>query len=475
MSALWLMLWAGVAFAEPSEEERTWGPAEAEELPPTHTDETVSERGELPDYDGRGRDPVTAGEVVAWVPRVVFAPVYLVERYVVYEPVRAAAIWTEKNNVPIKVMNALSFGDEYRFTVMPSALIDFGFRPSVGIGLSGKELTRAEHRMQLKAAWGGNGWYLFRGGYQVPLTDAARQSTHPLAGTLFTADAWIQHRPDYIFHGVGNETTSERTRFGQLHGGGRVGMDLVFGEMDAIRARASATTHRFDEGRSYFDDPLITDRFDTDLIPGFDGYLLLSSGADLILDSGHGPPGANNGVPAPGTAVRLEVGADYGAHLHEGGQGGQYVRWTAEGGAFLDLNGRNRTLAFRQQFAAVEQLGGMPTPFAELVTLGGNETMRGHLNGRFRGDSAVVTGVQYTWPIWVVINGSIEAELGGVFGPDFEGSSVDQMAASFAYGIRTPRNHGGNTQLMFGLGTTPLGEGAEIDTLRLVIGTTEGF
>src|SRR5687767_2931858 len=47
----------------------------------------ADEERELPDYDGRGDDPVTAGEVFIWVPRAIFSPLYLVSEYVLRWPI----------------------------------------------------------------------------------------------------------------------------------------------------------------------------------------------------------------------------------------------------------------------------------------------------------------------------------------------------------------------------------------------------
>lgn len=44
---------------------------------------------DLPDYDGRGPEPTTAGDVLLWVPRVALFPLYATTELLVRQPIGA--------------------------------------------------------------------------------------------------------------------------------------------------------------------------------------------------------------------------------------------------------------------------------------------------------------------------------------------------------------------------------------------------
>jgi hypothetical protein len=462
MMALLLLL-AGLATASEQPEETDRGSTEA-----------ISEHREAPNYDGREPRKVTVGEALLVVPRLILLPAWAAERYLLYPPIRSGVLWAEENRIPVKISNLLSFGKEYRFQVVPSALIDFGFRPSIGLSLQGKNLTKGEHHGRIKGAWGGNGWMMFTGTYHVPLSTAARESNQPLSGSMITVDGWYIDRPDMIFHGLGTSATSERTRFRERTAGGQMDLELAFGELDGVVLSGGANDHAFGPGRSYQGDALLEERFEPASLTGFvDGYTLAWGETTVALDTRKRLPGKANGLPASGTGARIEAGALLGSDIS--GDSGELMRWSGEGAVFFDLNGRNRTLGIRQFAAGVRPLGEGTIPFSELVTLGGTEVLRGHLSGRLRGASALATGLQYTWPIWVMLDGSIEAEVGGAFGPDFENVAVEDMVASFAVGVRSPKDRDAHTQLTFGFGTAPFSQGGKVDSFRFVLGSSEGF
>jgi len=69
-----------------------------------------TEKRKLPNYDGRAEAPATAGEVVLWIPRVVFFPIYLVTEYLLRAPIGLLASSAEKSNWPAAVISFFTFG-----------------------------------------------------------------------------------------------------------------------------------------------------------------------------------------------------------------------------------------------------------------------------------------------------------------------------------------------------------------------------
>jgi len=87
----------------------------------------------VPDYDGRGSEPTTAGDVALWVPRVLVAPVYFLTEYVIRRPLGWLISTAEMNQWPTAVRDFFVFGPEKKAGIVPTFFLDLGFRPSVGI------------------------------------------------------------------------------------------------------------------------------------------------------------------------------------------------------------------------------------------------------------------------------------------------------------------------------------------------------
>ena len=66
----------------------------------------------MPDYDGRGDESVSAGDVLIWIPRAIFAPIYLVSEYVLRKPL--GALVTALDHAGIQKL----LGQESDFTLL---------------------------------------------------------------------------------------------------------------------------------------------------------------------------------------------------------------------------------------------------------------------------------------------------------------------------------------------------------------------
>src|SRR5262245_25300204 len=88
---------------------------------------------QLPDYDGRGGAPTSPGRKALWLPRVLLSPLYFVSEYVVRRPLGYAITAAERAELPAALYDFFAFGPDHKAGVVPIALLDFGFEPSVGL------------------------------------------------------------------------------------------------------------------------------------------------------------------------------------------------------------------------------------------------------------------------------------------------------------------------------------------------------
>lgn len=432
----------------------------------------AQEERPVPDYDGREDPPPDAGEVVLWVPRVVLYPVYLVTEYLVRWPLGTFATWFERENVGDLLEYVFTFGNSPSSAWVPTFLYEFGFRPSVGVYFWTQSAFTEGDRFAIHFAWGGRDWWRFTVRQRFALSDPASNKTEFSQDELSLAFV-LSYRPDNIFWGLGPDSPQRITRYYWDQIGGQIGSEIVFGDFDGIGFALEVRDNKFgssrgafevDEDELYIDD--VFDVTDSQQVPGFDGYLLGELGVKLALDTR--PP-----WPEPNTGARLELFGELGTDLTNTDR--LFLNYGGEVGFFLDLTGRSRTLGLRQYVGLTERLGDGVIPFTELQSLGGPELMRGFYEGRYRGESAVVTTLQYTYPIWVFLDGFLFADVGNVFGEHFDGFDVEKMVGSFGFGFRSNDDRDVAFNLLFGLGTTQIEEDFEIESFRFLIGTTRGF
>jgi hypothetical protein len=101
--------------------------------------------------------------------------------------------------------------------------------------------------------------------------------------------------------------------------------------------------------------------------------------------------------------------------------------------------------------------------------------MPGLRSGRLYDRSALVTMLRYSWPVWLALNGSLQAGLGNVFGAHFTGFRPGRARLSSAIGLETGGSRDSIFQALLGFGTETFESGAELDSIRFVVGVRNGF
>lgn len=426
-------------------------PARAAEPPP---------KRQVPDYDGRGEEPTTFGDVALWVPRTLAAPFYLLHEYALRRPLGALVSWAERSNLPKALYDFFTFGPDHSAGFAPVGFIDFGFNPSVGVYVFWNDAFAKNNDLRLHATTWGENWLAGVVTDRVHLDDKKTVSFR-FAGLK---------RPDFRFHGLGPDSRDEaRSRYGRDSLDGSVGFDMRLWRTSRIETIAGLEGNWFYDGK-FGDDPGILAGVARDLYPlpdGFvKGYTAVYSGVRLALDTRK--PGNESG-----TGIRVELEERQGSNVRGGGGG--FIRYGAGVGAFVDVNDKGRVLSANLTTQFVDPIGSDPVPFTELVTVGGDGPMRGFLPGRLVGRSSAVATFRYRWPVWIGLDGALEASFGNVFDERLSGFSPKKLRFSTAIGFETVGSPDSAFQLLAGIGTETFEQGTRVDSFRLVIGTNRGF
>lgn len=477
VAPLWLcaLLGAAQAVAAPAEQR----PAEE----PTR-DPPVGgrEKRQVPDYDGRGDEPTTAGDVLLWVPRVVLSPLYLVSELVVRRPLGWAVSTAEQNKVPQAVVDFLTFGPDNNIALIPTGLVDFGFRPSIGLYLRWNDFLAKANKLRARVATGGPDWFLLN------VADRLTVAPHQELGLR----AEYGTRPDWVFYGLGPESGAGDARFKmeKVEAGSRYDAELWRSSMASSFVGVRDVS--FDPTVGAFDDPTVAEEVARGRYPSppgmADGYTVFVQSLTLELDTRpvrvpDDLPDASDYVSPPGSGVRLQLRGEHASGLRDAPAAGassperhHWLRWGGTLGGFVDLTGQQRVLGLSFIVDFADPLTrGAEIPFNELASLGGPRPMRGFLEGRLLGRSDAVAELDYQYPIWVWLDGAMHYAVGNVFGEHLEGFELELLRQSFGMGFRSTGNRDHAFELLVAFGTDTFRGGAEIENVRLVLGATSGF
>jgi hypothetical protein len=423
----------------------------------------------VPDYDGRGEPKTTAGDVALWVPRILLSPLYLVSEFVVRRPLGWLVTAAERERVPEALLSLFQFGPNNEIAVVPTALIDLGFEPSVGVYARWNDVLTEGHGLRLHFATWGRDW--------LRLTFADRYEWNDENNRLQLRGEFTR-RPDGLFYGTGldnDEDNMSRYQYELLEA--VLSFESEFWRASSFRSAARVRTMEFSSNGTCCDGPpvgqrvargTLRDRFGDPLAlpPGFGGYSIYAQGLRLIVDT-------RRERPHPGSGVRLGLDGEYAFDLDDP-LARRWVRYGAAAGAFLDVTGLNRVLHLQVIALMTTAIAG-EVPFTELIDLGDVGPLKGFITGWVIGQSVAAATLEYAWPIWVWLDATMHLAIGNAFGPDFAGFDLDAGRLSTGIGLRSvdERDHG--FTLLVGLGTEPVRDGADIDTVRLVFGGTRVF
>ncbi len=415
----------------------------------------------LPDYGGRGSAPSTAGDVALWVPRIALSPLYFVSEYMLRRPLGALITVAERGNVPQVLYDFFTFGPDHSAGFAPIAFIDFGSQTSVGVYAFWDNAFVKGHDLSAHFSFWGGDWLA------GVFTDRIRFAKGRAVTFNFTAN----RRPDHLYFGNGPRTLeSDRSRYKEDFIDANAAMSVPFYRSSKVESWVGVRSARF-ASSTFGGDPSFEEQATKGTFPvpaGYDnGYTAAYSRVRAALDT-------RRPRPAPASGVRVEVEGEAGSDIQHS-PGPSWLRYGATVGGFVDLGNTHRvvSLSVGTKFAA--PLEHQTIPFTELVTLGGYDTMRGFWPGRLYDRSGAVATVRYRWPIWVWIDGVMEAATGNVFGDHLEEFKPGLLRLSGALGFESVGSPDSSIEFLIGFGTETFDQGTKVDSFRLVFGTNRGF
>ena len=446
--------------------DRTGSPSlpPAEPTIPTSSAEPGEDRP-LPNYDGREDEGANAGEVLLWIPRVVFFPVHLVFEYLIRWPIVGALTFLEEHYVIKRVERILTWRDG-KSGVYPSFFADFGLRPAVGLTTFHRDLFVDGNTFEAGFGTWGPRWLNITASNETTVLEdqSGRVRFSGMFGT----------RPDQPFYGLGPATSTDNERRFQWS---RYQVAAEFlASLGGLNRLQVGTAFRHVDFLDNPENPGLTPAEATNpgdrlYAPGFadDSYEIVETQLALKIDT-RNPDTEFYG----GTGYLLELYGTFAFDFTDTSR--NYLRWGGETAGFIDFTGRGHVLALRLSTEIVEETGGSVVPFTELAALGGLESMRGYLQRRFVGDSSIFGTLSYRYPVWSLIDAEVFASAGNVFNERLAGFAFDKLYLSTGIGLRTSIARDTGVTFMFALGSNRFdSDDFEIDSVRVVFGLVQGF
>ncbi len=413
---------------------------------------------DVPDYDGRGNPDSESGSWALWIPRVVLYPLYVTNEYVLRRPIGALVRRAERDHWADTIASLFTFGPNGKNVIYPTALFDFGLLPSVGVYYAGTDFAVTNNALRLHFATWGLPW--------LAATAADRY--------VIDADDTVEVRFDFkrsqdnLFFGIGSEVrdgTQSRYGLERLETSASWRRRL-FGES---RIRIDGGVHRlsFNDG-TCCGDPTVAQQVAAGVFdepPGFgETYAAAFAKLDLQLDT-------RMPRPAPGSGAYLHAYVRPNFDLHENRS---WLHYGGEIGEAVDLTGHQRVLQMQLALGFVDQLAGSTIPFTEYQVLGG-ELMPGFVPGWLTDRSSAAAQLGYRWPIWSGFDAQTRWTIGNAFDAHLEGLRPGRLRMSWDLGITTSAARDQGFEVLFGLGTETIDQGAGITSYRVAFGSRQGF
>jgi hypothetical protein len=192
-------------------------------------------------------------------------------------------------------------------------------------------------------------------------------------------------------------------------------------------------------------------------------YSAVFQHTELMLDSRTPRPAS-----ASGAFLRL-----HGGSATDVAHGNTWVNYGAMAGVAVDLTGHQRTLTVTTHVDMVDPVQGV-VPFNELEQVG-KDQMAGFVPGWMNGRSAFVVETSYRWPVWIWLDGQLRIAAGNAFGEHLDGLAPQKLRLSADVGLTSLGSRDTAFELLFGVGSTTVEQGADITSVRFSIGTRNGF
>lgn len=358
---------------------------------------------------------------VLWVPRVLLAPLYLVEEYLLRRPLGAVI---SRANSLASARDDQTRGDKTVHVIAPTFFYDRGMDPQIGFYIANDRLFAAGNQLRFQVAtWGPDASDLaVRDRYLIDADDAVQVRV-----------AASRH-VDEIFAGLG-VTPQARDKFGL----DRASADIAY--------RRRFIPDGWIEVGGGGHAAAIFNGYD-------DSYGAAVARASIVVDNRHERPASSTGAMV---ALHGEV---------DRGHGGT---WAAYGGAIagsVDLTGEHRVLTME---LASEFVDGDAAPFVEYPI----DPLPGFAPGYLRGPSTAAATLAYRWPVGAWLDARLRLAIGGAFGADLEGLSPSHLRVGGDAGLVVAHTENLAFELLVGAGTRE--DSAQITNVQITLGTRRAF
>jgi outer membrane protein assembly factor BamA len=262
----------------------------------------------------------------------------------------------------------------------------------------------------------------------------ARLTFPRLADNRLFLQAWGSHRdyPQENFFGLGPDSNrADRSDYAirTNHFGGRAGVRpvghlLVGGGLEYLDPRLG-------EGQNdrY---PDVTDTFPPSAVPGVDTHTeYLRSEAFVEVDY------REPLYPKKGGWYRF----DFSHYDDRTGDQFAFNRFDADVRQFFGFLAGRRVIAARLFVSTSDTEDGQTMPFYFMPTLGGNDTLRGFREYRFRAPHAILAQAEYRWEIWSGFDGAIFYDAGKV-ADRRDDLNFKDLETDYGIGFRFNTNNG---------------------------------
>lgn len=254
--------------------------------------------------------------------------------------------------------------------------------------------------------------------------DFDQRSQKAPRGFLY-ADAWYRNFPREVFYGLGPSSLEEE-RTDYRHEESTI--DLVAGYQFArwigLQARAGLMATNVGDG-SLTLRPDVDDLFDDVSVPGVDhqpDFFRMDAGLYLSWQADPNDPSAS-------------LGLRFARFDEKAGTRFQFNRMSLDARGYLPLGSRQRVLAVRYYLSHDAPDAGSEVPFYLMKTLGGQDTLRGYRNYRFRDRNVLYLSTEYRWEATTGIELALFYDTGKVF-PGSLDFSFSGLRHTFGAGIR---------------------------------------
>lgn len=456
--------WPTPANAEDSDEERARMQADWEirngYMFYTLPEEELPKR-DLPSYSGQDGNPKNAKEVFLWFPRTIFFPLYLLSEFIIRDAIGGAVTKAEEEEVPARVRGAFTFGPNDDYTMFPTFSFDLGFRPTVGVSARFGNLPVDHTALSFGGSFGGLDFV--SGSIGISWTPPRKK----WSGGITASAARFA---DGLFFGLGSEASADnKSRYDIVAYDVGVNYSVKPWKRGGINLNTGYRFRAFGNDVSGTTIPeVLAEGGISELPPAFpEGYSAWFLNTRIAFDS-------RRPRPEPGSGVRLGSGFDLGIDPVRGDTSDSWIVYGAAVRGFLDVSGHNHTFSLGAIVLLSDGFRG-EVPFTELPTVSGSGPMPGFVGRFLSGDSASVLNFQFTWPIWIQLDGKIHFAVGNVFDGHLSNFAADDLRMSFGAGIQAHGAEDTGFELMVGGGTETFAQGSKVTTVRFVLGASRDF